>query len=155
MYSLGWEGNRILNVIWFKRDLRLEDNIILSKAFHEKNVLLLYIFEPEMWKQNDLSYRHFIFLKEAVFDFKKNLSNFNNNLCIKVGNVLDVFNKIHRKYKIKKIISHQETWNAWSYERDIKVNKWADKNSIQRIEFPQNGVVRALKNRVCIRRVLT
>ena len=147
MHSLGWEGNRTLNIVWFKRDLRLEDNIILFKAQYEKNVLLLYILEPEMWKQDDMSHRHFLFLKEALFDLKKKLVLFNIDLCIKVGDAIEVFNNLNEKYKIKKIISHQETWNGWTYKRDISIKKYVKRQNINWIEYPQNGVIRALKNR--------
>ena len=136
-----------MNIVWFKRDLRLQDHAPIFHASKIKNVLLLYVFEPELWDQDDMSARHFSFLKQAVFDLKNSLSLSNNKLCIKVGNVLEVFDELNKSQKIEKIFSHQETGNGWSFSRDIKVKEWTKKNNVEWIEYPQNGVVRALKSR--------
>ena len=136
-----------MNIVWFKRDLRLEDHAPLFHASKKKNVLLLYVFEPELWEQNDMSGRHFSFLKQAVFNLNKSLSTSKNELCIKVGDILEVFEALNRSEKIEKIYSHQETWNGWSFSRDLKVKEWSKNNNVEWIEYPQNGVVRALKSR--------
>ena len=42
-----------LQLVWFKRDLRLEDHRPLVEALAIGDVLPLYIVEPEFWLQLD------------------------------------------------------------------------------------------------------
>ena len=37
------------SVVWFKRDLRIEDHLPLLQALQRGPVLCLYIVEPNLW----------------------------------------------------------------------------------------------------------
>ncbi len=39
-----------IEVVWFKRDLRIFDNEVLLSAAQKGTILPLYIFEPELWE---------------------------------------------------------------------------------------------------------
>ena len=60
-----------MHIAWFKRDLRIWDNESFTNACKSKNVMPLYIIEPELWKEDDLSYRQYIFLKELLKNLNK------------------------------------------------------------------------------------
>lgn len=134
-----------LQLIWLKRDLRIFDHAALANATGE--TIILYIIEPELWRQADLSSRHYLFLLDCLQDLDHSLRSYNLFLTIRVGDVLDVLVSLKKKYPIKKIISHQETWNNWTYQRDLAVASWCQQNKIAWHEFPNFGVVRGLKNR--------
>ncbi len=137
-----------VNIIWFKKDLRLIDNEALNIASKDNlPSILVYVFEKEMWQQEDASYRHFIFLKESLEDLQKSLKINNLHLNIFTGEIIDVFNFLNTKFNINSIYSHQETGNFWSFKRDIRVKNWCGFNKINWIELIQNGVIRCLKNR--------
>ena len=40
-------------VVWFKRDLRVQDHAPLAEAVARGPVLCLYILEPALWQQPD------------------------------------------------------------------------------------------------------
>ena len=61
----------MVNVVWFKRDLRIVDNHALVQAAKVGHVLALYIFEPDLWAEDDMSYRHYIFLNEYLLVINK------------------------------------------------------------------------------------
>ena len=44
-----------MHIVWFKRDLRLADHEALAQAAKLGPVLPLYILEPELWRQADMS----------------------------------------------------------------------------------------------------
>ena len=50
----------MLDVVWFKRDLRVADHAALAAA--RAPVLPLYIVEPEYWRGDDASPRQWHFL---------------------------------------------------------------------------------------------
>ena len=45
----------MLNVVWFKRDLRVSDHAALTAALGRGLVLPIYIIEPEHWGQSTAS----------------------------------------------------------------------------------------------------
>ena len=136
-----------MNVVWFKRDLRVTDHKALASAVISGTTMPLYIFEPELWQQPDVSCRHFDFLKECLISLRRDLQSKGLNLVIKVGDAVEVLQTIHERRCIKCLWSHQETWNGWSYRRDIRVRQWTKTNNIQWREPAQNGVVRNLSSR--------
>ena len=45
-------------ILWFKKDLRLSDNTPLLKAINSGfHIIPLFVIEPELWKQKELSFR--------------------------------------------------------------------------------------------------
>jgi|TARA_B110000914_G_scaffold2017_1_gene1739 deoxyribodipyrimidine photo-lyase len=136
-----------VNVVWFKRDLRLEGHEALVEAANHGPVLPLYIIEPELWKRNDLSHRQYIFLCDCLHELNQSLEAIGQGLIIKLGDAVQVLQDIHTRHTIKALWSHQETWNGWTYERDKLVRSWAKKNVIEYFEPAQNGVIRGLKDR--------
>lgn len=50
-----------MNIVWFKRDLRINDHAALIEASRRGPVVPLYILEPELWQQPDMSRRQYIF----------------------------------------------------------------------------------------------
>lgn len=136
-----------MNVVWFKRDLRIEDQEALTNAAKLGPVLPLYILEPELWRQPDMSYRHYSFLQDSINDLNNALTVIGQPLIIRVGNAVEVLAAIHKKYTINSLWSHQETWNAWTYERDKAVKYWCKSQHIVWHEPTQNGVIRCLHNR--------
>lgn len=136
-----------IEIVWFKRDLRIHDNMVLSTASNTGTILPLFIFEPELWSQPDHSHRHYAFLKEGLTDLEKQLKSVGANLAVLVGRAVDTFDRLNSQYRINNIFSHQESWNLWTYHRDVAVKSWARSNNVQWIEMPKNGVVRTLGDR--------
>ncbi|TNF64683.1 MAG: hypothetical protein EP307_01975, partial [Rhodobacteraceae bacterium] len=44
-------------ILWFKRDLRIDDHPALARAAALGPVLPVYVVEPEYWRQDDVSGR--------------------------------------------------------------------------------------------------
>ena len=60
-------------VVWFKRDLRLQDHAALLHAARQGPVLCLYIVEPELWAQPDAALQHFEFVRESLAELHADL----------------------------------------------------------------------------------
>jgi deoxyribodipyrimidine photolyase len=71
-----------VNILWFKRDLRLGDHLPLKRAI-EKGlpIILLYIFEPELMEAADSDVRHWRFVYESLNQLKQGL----HNHCITIA----------------------------------------------------------------------
>jgi deoxyribodipyrimidine photo-lyase len=137
-----------MNIVWFKRDLRIHDHPALIQAVqNNKTVLPLYILEPELWKQPDLSHRQYRFLIDCLNELDADLKSLGQGLIVKVGDAVSILRALHAKHTINALFSHQETWNGWTYERDKAVLEWTKENNIPWHEPAQNGVIRRLKDR--------
>ena len=131
-----------INICWFKKDLRVEDNEALYESSRHYDVLPIYIVEKEKWQQLSHSYRQWQFCKECLIDLKEDLYLMGQPLIIRIGDVIDIFEEIKKSFKIKGIYSHQETGDFLSFKRDQKVRKWSKENNIPWHEYLQFGVFR-------------
>ena len=60
-----------INLVWFKRDLRITDHTPLTKAVKSgKPSILLYIFEPSLVNDPHYDERHWRFVWESLEDMK-------------------------------------------------------------------------------------
>ena len=139
---------RSVCIVWFKRDLRSAMNhALLQGAGAEWPVLPLYIVEPEYWSQPDASYRHYQFMSECLAELRDDLAAIGQPLIVRVGEARDVLEQLSNHVQIRLMFSHEETGNAWTFERDKAVQAWCRERGVPWTEIWQNGVVRRLKNR--------
>ncbi len=134
-------------LIWFKRDLRTHDHPALTRAAGLGAVLPLYIVEPDYWQLPDTSARQWAFTAETLTDLRGQLAQLGAPLVVRVGDAVQVLERMCRQHAITRIISHEETGNGWTYARDRAVAAWARASGIVWEELPQSGVVRRLVSR--------
>lgn len=136
-----------VQIVWFKRDLRIADHAPLYRAAERGLILPIFVVEPDYWTEKDSSGRQYEFLSENIADLDNALRKLGGQIFIKRGNVRDVFIEISKNYEIEAIFAHQETHNNWTYQRDKEIRNWARMQGIRIYEYQQNGVIRGLKNR--------
>ena len=136
-----------LQVVWFKRDLRLADHRPLVEAARRGPVLPLYVVEPELWRQPDSSGRQWSFCREALEELRQALAERGQPLVVRVGEVVAVLEAAHRRLGIAGLWSHQETGNLWTYARDRRVAAWARERGIPWQEVASFGVTRGRRDR--------
>ena len=138
---------RALNIVWFKRDLRIADHRPLAMAIAAGPTLPLYIAEPELWAQPDASARQWDFAAECLDELQRALAALGQPLCVMVGDAVQIFRSLHERHGVAALWSHEETGNGWTYARDRAVAAWAKGEGITWHESRQFGVIRRLKSR--------
>jgi deoxyribodipyrimidine photo-lyase len=136
-----------LNIVWLKRDLRIEDHQPLVLAAQAGPVLPLYIVEPELWAQPDASARQWAFAAECLIELQRDLARLGQPLCVLIGNAVTLLQRLHELHGIAALWSHEETGNGWTYARDQAVAGWARNAGIPWHELRQFGVIRRLTTR--------
>ena len=140
--------NEEINIIWLKRDLRLQDNEAILNALNAgKRTLLIYVFEKSLLEDDHYSERHWDFIKQSIVDLNKDLIKFDTKILCVTTEVVTAFNQILNYYKIDTVFSHQETGLLITYQRDKDFKRYCRNNSINWIENNNNGVLRGLLNR--------
>jgi deoxyribodipyrimidine photo-lyase len=137
-----------INVVWFKRDLRLQDNEAIYNAIQSNTpTLLLYVFEKSLENDSHYNIRHWNFIKQSLVALNKQLENYHTRVLCVSSEVIKVCNAIQELYKIDTVFSHQETGIKITYERDKAFKRFCKNNQIHWIENINNGILRGLNSR--------
>ena len=134
-------------LVWFKRDLRWEDHAALAQASRKGPVRCIYVIEPDLWLQPDSALQHFEFVRESLQALDKHLRTLGGCIEIFTGELTQVLHQIWQDAPFTNLHSHEETGNAFTYARDLKVASWCHSQAVTWHEYPQFGVVRGLKDR--------
>ena len=130
-----------VDIVWFKRDLRVQDHAPLEAASQTGNsVLPLYVVEDDYWAQPFASERHWLFLEACLIELRKDCAALGMPLVVRIGDVCAVLADLQKQFDLQSIYAHEETGNGWTYERDKRVLNWCRDNEILFHEFPSNGV---------------
>ena len=132
-----------LQIVWFKRDLRLEDHRPLYEAARRGAPLLaLYVYEPEIVAAEDFDPSHLVFINQSLAALDLRLRAIGGRLTCRVGRLPDVFDQLHVEHGVAQLWSHEESGNALTSARDRRVGAWCRAQAIPWTEVPQHGVFR-------------
>jgi deoxyribodipyrimidine photo-lyase len=137
-----------VNVVWFKRDLRLRDHEPLKKAIESGlPVILVYFFEPELVAAPQSDARHWRFAYQGLQDLNLQLASYDTKVHFYFTNPLEFFEKLSHTYQVKTVYSHIETGIKVTFDRDVRMRRFFKENHIIWKEYAQQGVKRGRRNR--------
>lgn len=137
----------MLEIVWFKRDLRISDHRPLADALELGSTLPLYIIEPELWQQPDRSFRQWRFLLDSLQSLDSALQEQGGELCVQIGSVVEVLQTLHKQFGSLRVHAHEQTGSHWTDQRDIAVRRWCKAHQVPLTEQRQFGVFRAQRQR--------
>ena len=137
-----------VDIVWFKRDFRLEDHAPINAVATSNNDFLgIFIVEPSRLREQDTDPIHVDWEIKCAVELQSRIRKLGGEMLILHDEVINAFEKLKTKYLILNVYSHEEIGTEWSYHRDIKFGKWCKTNKLNWKEFPTNAVVRKLNNR--------
>ncbi|MFT5619128.1 MAG: deoxyribodipyrimidine photo-lyase [Arenicella sp.] len=101
-------------IVWFRNDLRLEDNVTLFKASEKsKNIIPVYCFDPNQFGVTSLGFPktgsfRTKFLLESVMNLKESLQAIGSDLLIRVGEPQDVILELAKNLRVKSVFASKE-----------------------------------------------
>jgi len=115
-----------VTLFWFRRDLRLDDNVAFLKALEDKfPVLPIFIFDAEILKKLPKDDARVTFIYESLQKINTYLKeNYQSGISMYIGKPLEVFKELHQTYQIKTVYTNQK-------ERDADINRFLDEKNIQ------------------------
>lgn len=157
-------NNTSIEIVWFKRDLRVVDHAPLFEACQaacqatqntqaastsEQSIAVLpiYIVEPEIWQGEQASLRHWRFIAQSLLELKSDLAKHGLELRVLQGSAVDVLQTLFNQFSVTQLHSHQETGNLISYQRDLKVQALCKQHQVAWRETPQQAVQRGQLDR--------
>jgi len=114
-----------VNIFWFRRDLRLDDNIGLNEALNNKlEVIPLFIFDENITGELDKNDPRINFIYKQLEYINSTLSTkFNSKLLVLKGNPFEVIQKLITDYNIGEVFSNHD-YEPYAIARDKKINEF-------------------------------
>jgi deoxyribodipyrimidine photo-lyase len=108
-----------ITLFWFRRDLRLTDNMGLSQALlHEKSVLPLFIFDRLILdKLEDKSDPRVGFIHSQITELKGHLEKRGSSLVVRYGTPQEVFSELLQEYDPQSVYTNRD-YEPYAKERD-------------------------------------
>ena len=128
-------------IVWFRYDLRLEDNQAFIEATKNGNVLPIFIFDKNYYKIETSSSFHLKFCEDSLKDLNQSLKNlYNSKINIYYGDTTEILKNISKKFNISEIYSHHVFKNNYLSKIDEKTSKFFKECNIQWYLFNQFGI---------------
>ncbi|KAG9447839.1 hypothetical protein H6P81_013967 [Aristolochia fimbriata] len=107
-------GLRRATVVWFRNDLRVHDNEVLSAAHNESlSVLPVYCFDPRDYGKSSSGFDktgpyRATFLLQSVSDLRKNLQARGSDLVVRIGKPASVLLEMAKAVGAEAVYAHRE-----------------------------------------------
>ncbi len=135
-----------MNIFWFRRDLRLNDNHGLYLAATKDNILPLFIFDTDILdKLDDKSDARLSFIYQQICTLHQKL---NGKFLIKIGKPLEIFKQLCEEFKIEEVFTNKD-YEPYALQRDLEVKSFLLSKNItftavkDQVIFEENEVVKA------------
>jgi deoxyribodipyrimidine photo-lyase len=111
-----------LNIFWFRRDLRLEDNAGLYHALRAgKPLLLLFIFDRNILDRlENKKDARVSFIFHALHAMKEKLAGYNATVHVFYGEPQEIFSSLCDRYETGEVFTNED-YEPYARERDEKI----------------------------------
>lgn len=107
-----------INLFWFRRDLRLEDNAGLYHALKSDNpVLPIFIFDKNILDKLPKSDARVTFIHQTIANLKTQLTKLGTDLIVEYGSPEEIWRKLLSKFEIAIVYANHD-YEPYAKERD-------------------------------------
>ena len=137
-----------MNIFWFRRDLRLDDNVGLFHALNaDEKVLPIFIFDETILSQLPKDDARVTFIHNQLEKIQKQLQEIGKSLAVFHGKPLEVYQKLISENAIKSVYTNHD-YEPYARKRDLdlyhlfKENNIEFKTSKDQVIFEKSEVVK-------------
>ncbi len=124
-----------INVFWFRRDLRLDDNTGLINALNSGlRVLPLFIFDTNITEELPVDDHRISFIYDTLESLNNELMKVGGSLCVQKGDPLIIWEKLIHEYEIESVFLNKD-YEPYAIERDEKIASLLNKKKIRFLKF--------------------
>ena len=138
-----------VNIFWFRRDLRLDDNVGFYNALKSEHpVLPIFIFDEEILKKLPKDDARITFIYETLQKMRTKLEDKNtSSIAMFHGEPATIYKNLLKKYNIDTVFTNRD-YEPYAKERDDKIEQLLNDNTIKfktfkdQVIFEQNEVTK-------------
>lgn len=139
-----------VNIFWFRRDLRIEDNIGLYHALHSGlQVIPVFIFDSGILDQlQDKNDRRVDYIHQALQSIHEELKEHDSRLYVYHGTPTEVFEKIAGDFTVDTVFCNRD-YEPKAIQRDQQISDLLSQHHIQfkdfkdQVIFEKNDIVKS------------
>ncbi len=137
-----------LNVFWFRRDLRLEDNAALDQALDsDLPVLPLFIFDTNITDELPRDDARISFIHETLTDINSNLQKAGSSLYVLKGDPEKKWKELILSFEINAVYINKD-YEPYAIQRDKEVEELLKRNGVSlfiykdQVIFEENEIIK-------------
>lgn len=124
-----------INIFWFRRDLRLEDNTALDAALSEElPVLPVFIYDKNITDELDSADARISFINKALSDINEHLQRFGSSVYILIGKPERIWEKLIASFDINAVYINKD-YEPYALHRDNVIKRVLGDKGINLIDF--------------------
>ncbi len=129
------------SLMWFRYDLRVDDNAALFEACYNKICLPIFILDDGYLKLKTTSDFHLNFIKDSLLDLNlKFKEKFNTKLNFYKGNTVEIIDSLINKYSIKSIYSNKIFKGDYFKNLDKRISLFLKEKGVEWKQKNQFGI---------------
>ena len=126
---------QVVNIFWFRRDLRLTDNAGLYHALKAgRQVIPIFIFDRNILDELDQADRRVAFIHAALENMQRELGKMNSSLEVYYGFPEEVFGILLSKYDIGTVFTNED-YEPYAIKRDKAIRELLRKSGGELKQF--------------------
>ncbi|MBI6121414.1 deoxyribodipyrimidine photo-lyase [Salegentibacter maritimus] len=121
-----------VNVFWFRRDLRLDDNVGFLEALKSGiPVIPIFIFDTEILEKLPEDDARVTFIHEQLQQMRKELQdNYSSSVAMYHGEPTKIFQQLIKEYQIEKVFTNHD-YEPYATKRDKEIANLLSKSNIE------------------------
>ena len=125
----------MINIFWFRRDLRLDDNIALDKALSSGlPVLPVFIFDTNIIDELPQDDARISFIHETLSDINSNLQKSGCSIYVLQGTPIEKWQELVAKFNINAVYINKD-YEPYALSRDREVEEFLKRYGISLFRF--------------------
>lgn len=125
---------------WFRRDLRLDDNIGLFHALQSDFPLIpLFIFDEDILENLPENDARVSFIYDSLQKINQELLAVDSSILIKKGKTIDVWKSLIEEYDIHEIFFNKD-YEPFAIKRDSAIQELVKQNNIETFSFKDHVI---------------
>ncbi|WP_310558804.1 deoxyribodipyrimidine photo-lyase [Flavobacterium sp.] len=138
-----------ITFFWFRRDLRIEDNVGLFHALESKyQVIPLFIFDEAILDNLPKNDARVGFIHDSLSKIDTRLKELGSSLLVKKGKTLEVWKQLLQEFDVKEVFYNKD-YEPYAIKRDLVISELLEANNTKsfsykdQVIFEENEITKA------------
>ena len=121
-----------INIFWFRRDLRLDDNIGFYNALISKHpVLPIFIFDTDILDKLPIDDARLTFIHQTLQDMRQTLQDqYHSSIAMLHGSPKDIYKQLNEDYDIDTVYTNHD-YEPYATARDSEIKSFLAEQAIE------------------------
>lgn len=125
---------------WFRRDLRLDDNVGLYNALQSDfPVIPLFIFDDDILENLPKNDARVSFIYDSLHNINEQLAAVDSSILIKKGKTQEVWQSLIEEFDVQQIFFNKD-YEPYAITRDLNIAEIAKKHTIEVFSFKDHVI---------------